>query len=161
MMRRPSAMVTGAALSSVVALGLVLPTSALGDAPKKTFTVTLAVTDGGVAVTGPLAPAHTYGFAFTLTNGAKSPQAFGSAHIAVPTGYQADTPAVAAGPATFHLVVSGSTLALTNSGPTGSGVVPGSAITLTAHVTTPAADACQATPATWTTQVKQSNDFSG
>jgi hypothetical protein len=125
----------------------------------KGYTETLAVTDGGTPVASPLAPSHAYAFAFTLANSPRSPQAFGSAEIAVPAGFTVSSVGIAGTSfSNFSVTLSGNVLLMTSSGPTGSGVPPGSAITINASVTTPPAAVCAAT---WSTEVKQSNDFSG
>ncbi|MDT7539716.1 MAG: hypothetical protein QOI82_3301 [Actinomycetota bacterium] len=140
--------------------------AALGPAPaanaatsKKVFAETLTV-DGGAAPASVPPGQHT--FAFTLTNDTRSPQAFGSARIGAPSGFTFDSTPISTGNAASSVaLVNGSAsgpLLMTTTGPTGSGVAPGAAVTISVVVTVPAAGACDVT---WTTQVKQSNDFSG
>lgn len=137
-------------------VGLVAADPVQAAAPGKSFHESLAVTQGGVAVTQPLAPASAYQLRFTLTNDARSPQAFGSGRILVPSGY------VVTGAATdvsrFSATTSPGSVLVRNSGPTSSGIAPGSALTVIVSVTTPTVGSCRAG---WPTAVKQSNDFSG
>ncbi|MDQ1699185.1 MAG: hypothetical protein QOG34_1048 [Frankiaceae bacterium] len=149
-------------LRMAVAAGLLLSlgvTAGSGQAaaPKKVFHESLSVaTTAGTAVTGALAASTPYDFAFMLTNDAHSPQAFGSAKIVTPTGFSLG--AMSTNVSTFHAADSGGNVLVTSTGPTGSGIAPGSSLTVTVRVTTPATGACNAA---WPTFVKQSNDFSG
>ena len=156
-------MTGGAKLRTTVAAGVffalavsVLP-GANAAAPKKVFHESLSIaTTGGAPVTGALTSSTTYDFAFLLTNDLHSPQAFGSALIDVPTGFSLGT--LSTSVLTFHAAVSGGNVLVTSTGPTGSGIAPGTSLTVTVRATTPAAGSCAAA---WTTFVKQSNDFSG
>jgi hypothetical protein len=146
-----------AATVVILSVGLVAGPTSSASAPKKMFGESLSVTTtAGAAVTGPLAAATSYDFAFRLTNATSSPQAFGSALIVVPTGFTVGT--LGTNVANFHAASTTAGVLVTSTGPTGTGITPGSSLTVTARVTTPTAGACRAT---WTTFVKQSNDFSG
>jgi hypothetical protein len=145
------------ALGAIFALAVVAVPGAGAAAPKKVFHESLSIaTPAGAAVTGPLASSTAYDFAFALTNDAHSPQAFGSAEIVVPVGFSVG--AMSTSVSTFHAASVGGTVLVTSTGPTGSGIAPGSTLTITVRVTTPAAGSCAGA---WTTFVKQSNDFSG
>lgn len=142
---------------ALVAVGFTVSPGADAAALKKVFHESLSITTtGGAAVTGALTPATPYDFAFLLTNDAHSPQAFGSAMIVVPTGFSLGV--MSASVTSFHVAAVGGNVLVTSTGPTGSGIAPGTALTVTVRVTTPAAGSCAAA---WTTFVKQSNDFSG
>lgn len=156
-------MIRGATLRMAVAavvvltLGLVAGSGADAAAPKKVFHETLSIaTTSGTPVTGALAAGTPYDFAFTLTNDAHSPQAFGSALIVVPAGFGIG--AMSTSVPTFNAAAVGGNVLITSSGPTGSGIAPGTPLTITVRITTPAAGSCVVA---WTTFVKQSNDFSG
>jgi hypothetical protein len=155
-MTRGNALRTTVAAALLVTLGGAVP-GAQAAAPKKVFHETLAVaTTGGTPITGPLTAATAYDFTFTLTNDAHSPQAFGSALIVTPAGYSLG--AMSTTVATFHAAASGGNVLVTSSGPTGAGIAPGRSLGVTVRVTTPLDGGCAAS---WTTFVKQSNDFSG
>jgi hypothetical protein len=148
---------TAVAASALMTLGTVAIPGAQASAPKKVFHESLAVTTtAGAAVTGALAASTPYDFAFLLTNDAHSPQAFGSAKVVVPAGFSLG--AMSASVANFHAAAVGGNVLLTSTGPTGAGIAPGSSVTITVRVTTPAAGSCAAS---WPAFVKQSNDFSG
>jgi len=140
----------------VATAGLSVVTVALpnasASAPRKVFHEQLATSPAGTLIAG-----DTYTFTFTLTNDAKSPQAFGSAKILVPTGYT-----VAAGVPTRSNFQAGiapdGSILVTSTGPTGTGVPPSESVDIPVTVKTPTDGSCNAT---WTTFVKQSNDFSG
>src|SRR4051812_16359227 len=123
---------------AMTTLGVTLAPSSSAAAPKKQFRETLAVTDSSGPATQPLAPDTTYHFAFALTNDSRSPQAFGSAKIFIPNGY--DVVAVTEHPAdyaNFTVADQGTAILLTSLGATGTGVAPGATITLRVDVHTP------------------------
>lgn len=145
------------AASAILAIAVVAIPGAGASAPKKVFHESLSIaTTAGAAVTGALTPSTPYNFAFLLTNDAHSPQAFGSALVVVPAGFVLGT--LSTSVVTFHATAVGGNVLVTSTGPTGSGITPGSSLTVTVRATTPAAGSCAAA---WTTFVKQSNDFSG
>jgi len=125
---------------------------------KKVFHEALSITTtSGTPVSGALAAGAPYDFAFTLTNDAHSPQAFGSAKIVVPVGYSLGAMSTNVG--NFHAAADlGGNILVTSTGPTGTGIAPGASVTVTVRVTTPVHGSCAVS---WTTFVKQSNDFSG
>lgn len=140
-----------AVLAAAVALvGVTVPSSQAGPA-KKAFHESLTVAPADA----PLAASTTYSLRFLLTNDRQSPQAFGSAEIVVPDGWTVGTTSTDV--ANFSAAAGAGLIVVTSTGPTGTGILPGSALTVTASVTTPSTAAC----AHWTTLVKQSNDFSG
>jgi len=160
-------MIRGTALRTTIAagvlftLGVAIP-GAQGAAPKKVFHESLSITTlGGDLVSGPLAAATAYNFAFLLTNDKSSPQAFGSAKIVPPSGYTLGAMSTSTSPtavATFTAALVGGNILVTSNGPTGSGIAPGASLTVAVVVTTPQAGGCSGA---WATYVKQSNDFSG
>jgi hypothetical protein len=138
-------------------LAIVAAPTALASAPKKVFHESLGVTTtAGATVTGTLTASTEYDFRFLLTNDTSSPQAFGSARIVVPTGFTVGT--LGTNVANFHAVATSTGVLVTSTGPTGTGIAPGGSVAITARITTPPSGACRAT---WPTDVKQSNDFSG
>ena len=156
-----------------LAAGLVAPAGNAVAPSKKLVHVTLDIKDSTdtttvqTGITGksaPLAASTTYVFHFSLQNDAHSPQAFGSFEIAVPAGFSIGAPSVTdnGGAAVNTLSDLSGTgagpILLTTSGPTGSGVQPSSTFSFRVPVTSPASAGCNTT---WTTGVKQSNDFSG
>ena len=156
-MIRGSKLRTTVATSLLLALGVAWVPGAQAAALKKQFHESLSIaTTGGTPVTGALAAGTAYDFAFTLTNDSHSPQAFGSAKVAVPTGFTLG--AMSTNVANFHAADAGGSILLTSTGPTGSGIAPGSSVTIAVRVTTPVDGSCLSA---WTTFVKQSNDFSG
>jgi hypothetical protein len=151
-MNRPAPSHLLAVLVAAVALvGVTVPSSQAGPA-KKVFHESLTVVPAATA----MATSTTYSLRFLLTNDSRSPQAFGSAEILVPDGWTVG--ASSTDVAGFTATAGAGVVLVTSSGPTGSGIAPGSALTVTASVTTPSAAACRAA---WPTFVKQSNDFSG
>lgn len=145
------------AASALFALAVSAMPGANAAAPKKVFHESLSIaTTAGAAVTGALTSSTTYDFAFLLRNDLHSPQAFGSVLIVVPTGFTLGT--LSTSVLTFHAAPAGGNVLVTSTGPTGSGIAPGNALTVTVRATTPASGSCSAA---WTTFVKQSNDFSG
>jgi len=148
---------TAIAACALLTLGGATIPGAQAAAPKKVFHETLSITTtSGDAVTGALAAGTAYDFAFALTNDAHSPQAFGSAKVVVPLGFTLG--AMSTSVSTFHATAVLGNIVVTSTGPTGSGIAPGSTLTVTVRVTTPANGSCAVS---WTTFVKQSNDFSG
>lgn len=140
-----------AAAAGLSVVTLVMP-NASAAAPRKVFHEMLATSPTGTLLAG-----STYTFTFTLTNDTKSPQAFGSAEIVIPSGYTVGD--VTASKANFSAQAKpNGTILVTSVGPTGTGISPGASLQVAATVTTPVDGSCNAT---WTTFVKQSNDFSG
>jgi len=148
-----------------VAMGgaVVLPAGAVTSVKK--FSEGLHVGTGGSVTNATLDPGSTNTLQFDITNAHASNQAFGSALILVPNGFTAGVPSLT--PASHVLYpnfqVNWSSAAhtgflLTSTGPTGSGIPHDGTISITSSVTAPTTGVCNAV---WTTQVKQSNDFSG
>jgi hypothetical protein len=100
-------------------------------------------------------------YTFTIANDSSSTQAFGSANITIPgfTGVTLSqpTPTTSAGK-TWTAAVNTTTIMLRNPGPGPTNrLTPGQSVTVAFNATAP----CTAGSKTWTTRVKQSNDFSG
>jgi hypothetical protein len=161
MTRRAKMSTLAVPILMAVAMGgaVVLPAGAVSSVKK--FSETLHVGAVGPVMSATLAPGVAQTLQFDLKNDLSSNQAFGSAQILVPTGFQADTPAVVTGsPSNFHFAANAAHTGflLTSTGPTGSGLAPGKTISMTLSVTPPTTGACNVV---WPTEVKQSNDFSG
>ena len=140
----------------------VVAPSSIAGAPKKQFHVLLTGTYGattvGPATTVPLPANTTVALTFALQNASASSAPFGSARIAPPPGITLDSVTTPPdGYPNFSVSISSGTLLVTSTGPTGTGVAPGSTLTINAQADV-GAGAC---PPTWSVQVKQSNDFSG
>lgn len=155
MTRAMTARVLTAVTATLAMLVVVVPASDAA-ASKKVFHESLAISSNGNPVAQPLALNTSYTFAFTLTNDGKSPQAFGSGEILVPSGYTLGTLDTDA--TNFTATPFSGGILLTSTGPTGSGIAPGGSVTVTAVVGTPVNASCGDL---WPTYVKQSNDFSG
>lgn len=148
---------TAIAGCALLMLGGAAVPGAQAAALKKVFHEVLSITTtGGTPVTGALAAGAAYDFAFALTNDAHSPQAFGSAKIVVPVGFSLGAMSTTVG--NFHAANVGDNILVTSTGPTGTGIAPGASVTVAVRVTTPVDGSCTVS---WTTFVKQSNDFSG
>ena len=140
------------AVAGVVALisALTAPSSA---APvKKVFHETLSPTEVPSSGSSTLT--------FRLTNDTSSSQSFGSAEILVPTGYVVSS--AVASPTNFTAgattTAAGAPIVrVTSTGSSSNGIQPGASLIVTMTVTLSGSN-CKAT---WTTFVKQSNDFSG
>lgn len=165
--------VVALAAMGALAAGLVAPAGDAAAPSKKLVALTLninnssdttSVQSGITGKAAPIAGGTQYMFHFSLQNDPHSPQAFGSFEVAVPTGFTIGAPAL--DPPGFANLNSLSDLSgtgagpilMTTSGPTGSGVLPGSTISFHVLVTAPASAGCITT---WATEIKQSNDFSG
>src|SRR3954469_6314983 len=157
MTRRVKLSRLGVPILVAAALGVtaVIPASAVSAVKK--FSEGLHVGTGGSVTSATLDPGSTSTLRFDLKNDASSNQAFGSAQILVPSGFSADTPQIVPGAYTnfsFAPNAAHTGFLLTSTGPTGSGVKPGTPISVSLSVTAPLAGACNVV---WPTQVKQSN----
>ena len=138
--------VLGGLLAAVVAVA-----SAQAAPSKKNFTVQVAVTK---PTSGPVNPQT---FTITLANDGSSNTTLGSANISPPAGFAVDT-ASAAQPGWTATPV-GNVVQL-RSATSGDALAPGRSMTVSVHVSSPALPTT-CSSATWSAQVKQSNDFNG
>src|SRR3954453_13212784 len=146
-------------LAAALGVTVVAPAGAVSSVKK--FSEGLHVGTGSSGSSATLAPGSTNTLTFDIKNDGSSNQAFGSAQLLLPSGFSADTPQVVPGVYTnFHFALNAAHTGflLTSTGPTGSGVKPGTSISVSLSVTAPPTGACNVV---WPTQVKQSNDFSG
>lgn len=165
-MNRPSPIrVTVAALVVMgAALDFAGPATLAGGPNHKTFEE--SVSDGTTSSTTSLpinAGNFTLHFTIANTSSGRSAVPYGSFQLKVPAGITNVAASNASGtPSNFNspivdTSVTPNTVTITSNGPTGSGIAPGSSMTV--DVTgTASTGVC---PGTWPTQVKQSNDFSG
>jgi hypothetical protein len=137
------------------------PTSSAAPANKK-FSEVVSVDGGSTGTSVPVAAGTGRTFRFTITNTSTGPTAyFGSWQVTVPTGLTDVAVSNYSAPANFvtpNYVQANGTITGTSTGPTGTGVSQPNSIAFTVTATVPADGIC---PSTWTTRVKQSNDFSG
>ncbi len=164
-MNRPSPLhlVLAGVLVAGVGLDFAAP-STLANAPShKTFGTTVGP-DTTSTTTSYSIHAGTFStLYFTITNTSKGSQAvpFGSLQLQAPTGISISGAQIENKPDTFNantpLGVTASTVTLTSTGPTGSGVAPNSSVTISVNGSA-TSGVC---PGTWGVRVKQSNDFSG
>src|SRR3954470_12468482 len=146
-------------LAAALGVTVVIPAGAVSAVKK--FSEGLGIDGATAGASAIVAPGSTHTFQFVLSNSNTSNQAFGSAQLLLPSGFSADTPQVVPGVYTnFHFALNAAHTGflLTSTGPTGSGVKPGTSISVSLSVTAPPTGACNVV---WPTQVKQSNDFSG
>jgi hypothetical protein len=139
-------LVLGGLLAAVVAVA-----SAQAAPSKKNFTVQVAVTK---PASGPVDPQS---FTVTLANDGSSNTTLGSANISPPGGFAVDTASTAQPGWTATPV--GNVIQL-RSATSGDALAPGRSMTVSVHVASPTLPTT-CSSATWSAQVKQSNDFNG
>lgn len=166
----PARLVLVGVLLAGVGLDIGAPATQAGGPNHKTFAETLwvdpsswppATTDPSTTTSTTIsAGAHDFYFRLTNTSSGSSAVPYGSARIVVPSGFTGISTTLVEFPPNFSVSGSGTTSPITivSTGPTGSGVLPGNSIVVKIHATAPVGGVC---PSTWTTGVKQSNDFSG
>jgi len=152
-MRRSSARKYGwycGALLALAAVVIAVSSAQAAPAQKKTYTILISP--------GLAAPGSTGSFTLTLTNSGGS-QALGSANIAVPSGFTVSIPAPTSG---WSVTATSPQVIMWRAPSSASAIQPGANSQVTLSVGAGMSGfACSTNPWTWTSAVKQSNDFSG
>src|SRR5947207_2469872 len=145
------------AAAVLVLCGLVAAAVAVASAQaapsKKNFTVQVSVTK---PTSGPV---NAQNFTIMLANDGSSNTTLGSANILPPAGFAVDTASTAQSGWTATPTPVGDVVAL-RSTTSGDALAPGHSMTVSVHVASPTLPAT-CSSATWSAQVKQSNDFNG
>ena len=163
-MNRPTSLhlVLAGVLIAGVGLDVVAPSTLAGAPNHKTFAASVGPNLSSTTTSYSISAGTLPTLYFTIRNTSTGSQAvpFGSLQLQAPTGITISSAQVASKPSTFNanpLSTTGSTVTLTSTGPTGSGVAAGSYVTISVDGSA-TAGVC---PGTWGIRVKQSNDFSG
>jgi hypothetical protein len=139
-------------LGGLVAAGVAVATAQAAPS-KKNFTVQVAVTK---PTSGPV---NAQNFTITLANDGSSNTTLGSANILPPAGFAVDTASTEQSGWTATPTPVGDVVAL-RSTTSAAALAPGHSMTVSVHVASPTLPTI-CSSATWSAQVKQSNDFNG